>query len=100
MAHGEEIGRLGAGETLAADRALLIIERSGAVEPDQVRGAGRRRHFIRQRSRFRIEERSPFHLAAGNIEQTAVADGAHAPTCRRLIFDSVTDHIALRRHGD
>src|SRR5438094_30284 len=100
MAHRKEIGQLGAGEPLAADRALLIVECSGTVEPDRVRGAGRRRHFIGQCSRVRVRERSPFDLATDNIEKTSVANGAHAPAGWRLILHSESDYATVRRHRD
>src|SRR5438034_4329373 len=103
MADGKYVwnGRTaGLEESLAADCALLIVERGRAVEPNQVRGSGRRRHFIPHRPRLGVRKRAPLYFAARNIEEAAVADGAHAPPGWRLILHSLSDDAIVRRHGD
>src|SRR2546423_1822520 len=93
-------GTAGLDDTLAVDRALLIIKRSRAVEPNQVRGCGRWRHFIPHRARLGLHKRAPLYFAVRNIDQTAVADGAPAPAGWRLILYSMGDYTTGRGHRD
>src|SRR5437016_14011494 len=98
--HVRNGGTAGLQNPLAAYFALVAVECGSAVEADQIRGLGGRRYLIGQRSGAGVQERAPFYFAARNIEETAVADGAHAPPGGRLILDSVSDHVTVRRHRD
>src|SRR6266705_4699650 len=101
MADGKHVWNGGTArlqDALAAHCALFAVKCGSAVEPDQVRGDGRRRHFIRHRAPLRVGKRAPFNLSARNIEDTAVTDGAHAPPGWRLILYSLSDDTVVRCH--